>query len=64
MTDEEEKTPVRTPSGALRVGLVPCPKCKRDARVDCDLCVDDQGRSARYVPVDRALEWDIEHGEH
>lgn len=63
MTDDDEKTPVRTPSGTHRIGLVPCPKCKRDARVDCDLCLDDQGRIVRYVAVDVALQWSVENGE-
>ena len=60
---DPDKTPVRTPSGTLRMGLVPCPKCKKDARVDCDLCLDDEGRPARYVPVDRAIHWTNEQEE-
>jgi hypothetical protein len=53
---------VRSPSGAYRMGLRPCPKCKRDARQDCDLCARD-GRSSRYVPVDVAIEWIVSHGD-
>lgn len=60
---DPDKTPVRTPSGTLRVGLAPCPKCRRDERVDCDLCLDDEGRPARYVPVDQAIQWTLAHAE-
>lgn len=59
MVDDPDKTPVRTPSGTHRIGLVPCPKCKR-ALVPCDLCLDDEGRPARYVPVDVAVRWSVE----
>ena len=46
MTDDDEKTPVRTPSGTHRIGLVPCPKCKRDARVDAISASTTRGGSS------------------
>jgi len=59
---DPDKTPVRSPSGALRVGLVPCPACRRDSRYDCDYCADDEGKPVRYVPIDAAIAWRQKHG--
>lgn len=62
--DDEDKTPVESPearrrsSSATKIGIVPCPKCKRDARVDCDLC-----SNGRMVAVDSAIQWTMEHGD-
>jgi hypothetical protein len=65
--DDSDKTPVRTPSGLLRLGLVPCPSCSpkgvTDYRIECDLCLDDEGRPARYVAVDTAIAWFKKQGE-
>jgi hypothetical protein len=61
--DSDEVTPVASPqarrsSSAQRLGLVTCPKCKGDARVDCDLC-----NSGRMVAVDSAIAWTLAHGD-
>lgn len=50
----DDNTPARTPSAMHRLGLVPCPACRKaDGEVDCKLC-----ENARVVPVDKAIEWE------
>jgi hypothetical protein len=64
MVDDDDKTPVESPdarrrsSSSHRLGLVDCPKCKRDPRVDCDLC-----SNGRVVAVDVAIAWSMQHGD-
>lgn len=70
MSDEDEKTPVRTPSALQKLGLVPCPHCKKtkiepnkflnpDGTKKCTLC--DGGGA---VPVDVGIEYRKNFPEH
>ena len=60
MSNDDEKTPVQTPSAALRLGLEDCPLCHRIGKLSTgDECWYCEG--ARLITKDRADAWRKAH---
>lgn len=68
--DSKDLTPVESPDARRRRSSqsmrppVKCPKCKGDARVECELCFNPTiGGCTRYVDEAKAIAWSMEHGD-
>lgn len=66
---DDDLTPVESPearrkSSSTLKAPVRCPKCKGDARTECDLCFSDLvGGCTRYIPEGKAIEWSLQHSD-
>jgi hypothetical protein len=61
---DSDLTPTASPEAKRRrssqnmAALVKCPACNSDARVDCDLCINETtGLNTRFVTSEKAAEW-------